>query len=54
MAKRKYFYESEYDESKKSLFVASHGWVNNFMRRNGFLLNRKTTTAHQYPERLID
>ena len=36
MAKMKYFYESEYDESEKSLFVASDGWVNNFMCRDGF------------------
>ena len=31
-----------------------NGWVNNFMRRNGFSLHRKTTTAQQVPERLID
>ena len=41
----KYFYESECDESEKFLFVASDGWVNNFMRRNGFSLRRKTTAA---------
>ena len=28
--------------------------VTNFMRRNGFSLQRKTTTAQQDPERLID
>ena len=50
----KYFYESECDESEKSLFVASNGWVNNFIRHNGFSLQRKTTTAQQDPERLID
>ena len=54
MAKAKYFYESECDESKKSLFVASNGWVCNFMRRNGFSLHRKTTTTQQDHERLID
>ena len=54
MAKTKYFYKSECDESKKSLFVASNGWVNNFMRRNVFSLYRKTTTAQQDPERIID
>ena len=54
MAKAKYFYESECDESEKSLFVATNGWVNNFTRRNGFSLHRKTTTAQQDPERLID
>ena len=54
MAKAKYFYESECDESEKSLFVATNGWVNNFTRRNGFSLHRKTTAAQQDPERLID
>ena len=53
MSKTKCFYESECDESEKSLFVVGNGWVNNFMLRNGFLLHRKTTTAQQDPERLI-
>ena len=43
MAKTKYYYESECDESEESLFAASNGWVNNLMCRNGFLLLRKTT-----------
>ena len=47
MAKAKYFYESECDESGKYLIVASNGWVNNFMRCDGFSLRRKTTTAQQ-------
>ena len=54
VGKAKYFHENEYDESEKSLFVMDSGWVNNFMRRNGFSLHRKTTTVHQNPERLID
>ena len=54
MAKGKYCYKSECDESEKSLFVASNGRVNNSMRRNGFSLHRKTTTAQQDPERLTD
>ena len=54
MAKAKYFYESECDESEKSLFVTDNGWVNNFMRRDGFSLRRKTTTAQQNPKRLTD
>ena len=54
MTEAKQFYKSECDENEKSLFVASNGWVNNFMRRNGFSLRRKTTTAQQDPERLID
>ena len=43
MAKAKYFYKSEGDESEKSLFVTGNGWVNNFMCRNGFLPHHKTT-----------
>ena len=54
MTKVKYFYKNEYDESEKSLFVVSNVWVNNFTRRNSFSLHRKTTTAQQDPERLID
>ena len=54
MAKAKYFYKSECDESEKSLFATGNGWVNNFMCRNGFSLHHKTTTAQQDPERLID
>ena len=54
MAKAKYFYRSECDESEKSLFVASNWWVNNFMRRNGFSLRRKTITVQQDAERLTD
>ena len=54
MTKAKHFYENECDESEKSLFVANNGWVNNFMRRNGFSLCGKATTAQQDPERLID
>ena len=54
MAKAKYFYKREYNESEKSLFVVSTGWVNNFMHHNGFLLSCKTTTVQQDPEWLID
>ena len=54
MAKTKYFYKSECDKSVKSLFVVSNGWFNNFMRRNGFSLHRKSTIAQQDLERLID
>ena len=42
------------EESERSLFVASNGWLNNFMRRNGLSLRRKPTTAQQDPERLTD
>ena len=45
---------NECDESEKSLSVASNGWVNNFMYRNGFSLHCKRTTAQQDPKQLID
>ena len=45
----KYFHKKECDESETSLFVANNGWVNNFMRRKGFSLRRKTTTGQQDP-----
>ena len=54
MANAKYFYESECDESKKSLFVTDISWVNNFMLRNGFSVQRKTATVQQNSEWLID
>ena len=54
MAKRKYLYKSECNESEKSLFVVSYGWVNNFMSCNGFSLHHKTTTAQQDPGWLIE
>ena len=54
IAKVKYFYKSEWDESEKCLFVANNLRVNYLMRRNGFLLRRKTTAAQQDPKRLID
>ena len=53
MAKAKYFFQSECDESEKSLFVVSNGWVNSFMHCNGFSLYHKGTTT-QDSERLID
>ena len=53
MEKAKCLYEDECEESERTLFVGSNGWVNNFMRRNGLSLSRKTTTAQQDPERLI-
>ena len=54
MVKTKYFHKSECNESEKSLFVVSNGWVNNFTRCNGFSLYCKATTAQQDPEWLID
>ena len=54
MAKAKCLYGSECDECGKSLFVAKNGWINNFIRRNGFLLHCKTATAQEDPKRLID
>ena len=38
----------------KDLFVASRGWCEKFMRRHGFSLRRKTTTAQRDPSHMID
>lgn len=35
-------------------FVASTGWVTNFMRRNGLSLRQKTSVSQRDPSRLID
>ena len=44
MAKVKYFYGSECNESEKPLFVTSNGKVNNFMCRNGFSLHQNNNS----------
>ena len=54
MVKAKYFYESECDESEKSLFVASNGWVNNFLRPNGRKKNSKCYVAKQQHNKILN
>ena len=54
MMKAKFLYDETCDESEKDLFLASNGWLQKFMRRNGLSLRRKTTTAQKDPAKLID
>ena len=35
-------------------FRASHGWLEKFLRRNGFSLRRKTTEGQKDPEQLVE
>ena len=42
------------DPATKYSFVASCGWCEKFMRRHGFSLRRKTTTAQKDPSYMID
>ena len=54
MLKAKRMYDEKCHESGKDLFKATTVWLGKFMRRNGLSLRRKTTTAQQDPNRLID
>ena len=54
MIKAKSLHDETCDEKDQDLFVASNGWLQKFMRRNGLSLRRKTTTAQKDPTRLID
>ena len=42
------------DPATKDSFFASRGWCEKFMRRQGFSLRRKTTTAQKDPSYMID
>ena len=42
------------DPASRNPFVARRGWCEKFMRRHGFPLGRKTTTAQKDPSCLID
>ena len=42
------------DSVEKNVFVASRGWLENFMRRYGLSLRRRTTTIQKDPEHLTD
>ena len=43
------FDEKNEEPATRDSFIASHGWCENFMRRHGFSLRRKTTTAQKTP-----
>ena len=48
------FDEKNEDPATRDSFIASRGWCENFMRRHGFSLRRKTTTAQKDPSFLVD
>ena len=54
MRKVNYIYDERCDASERDLFVASRGWLEKFMRRNGLSLRRTTTVPQHDPARVID
>ena len=48
------FEEKNEDPALKDTFLASRGWCEKFMRRHGFSLRRKTTTAQKDPAYMVD
>ena len=46
--------ESTDDPAVKDSFVASRGWLEKFMKRNGLSLRRRTTTAQKNPSSMVD
>ena len=48
------FDEKNEDPAVKDAFIASRGWCEKFMRRPGFSLRRKTTTAQKDPAYMVD
>ena len=51
---KKIFDDKTTGPASRDAFFASRGWCEKFMRRHGFLLRRKTTTARRDPSYLID
>ena len=51
---KKIFDDKTTDPASRDAFVASRGWCEKFMRRHGFSLRRKTTTAQRDASYLID
>ena len=45
MVKAKSLHDKSSDADESEKFVVRTGWLNNFMRRNGLSLRRRTTTA---------
>ena len=57
MKKALYIYNEKLKENDcdgGTIFVASTGWSQKFMRRNGLSLRRKTSVAQKDPSKLID
>ena len=50
----KMFDEKNEDPATRDSFFTSRGWCENFMRRHGLSLRRKTTTAQKTPSFLLD
>ena len=55
MKKAKIIHDQSTDEpAEKEKFVASRGWLEKFMKRNGLSLRRRTTTAQKNPSAMVD
>ena len=48
------FDEKNDDPTIRDSFIASRGWCENFVRRHGFSLRKKSTTAQKDPSFLVD
>ena len=46
--------ESTDDQAVRDSFVASRGWLEKFLKRNGLSLRRKTTTAQKDSNAMVD
>ena len=54
MSKAKYIYDENHsDPATRDAFVASRGWLEKFMKRNGLSLRRKTTVAQKDPSQMV-
>ena len=54
MSKAKYIYDENHsDPATTDAFVASPGWLEKFMKRNGLSLRRKTTVAQKDPSQMV-
>ena len=51
---KKVFDDKTTDSASRDAFVESRGWCKKCMRRHGFSLQQKTTTAQKDPSYLID
>ena len=55
MKKAKIIHDKSTDDpAVKESFVASRGWLEKFMKRNGLSLRRRTTTAQKNPSCMVD
>ena len=55
MTKAKSIYDEHHtDPASRTAFVASRGWLEKFMKRNGLSLRRKTTVAQKDPSQMVN